>query len=304
MRRNPLDGRSLAEALADLADDFGHRAEIATSVVIQGEPADRAAAQAMFEANNARLLARSAQEALAGAEIVFWAEGNATVLKGDEAALVERGRALAREHGIYLGMALAVLTPEAERQLENKIVLVTPEGAIGFEYLKAFPVPGAEATGSVLGAAELPTLATPYGRIGAAICFDMDHHAYIRQANAQGVDILFAPANTWQKVAATHADMARLRAVENGFALLRPTSNGVSIAADGYGRMLGRSDFWQTGGGTLVASLPVQAPPTIYSWIGDTFAYAAVIVLCLLVLWALIQGLLRRTTSVSQGAQI
>lgn len=158
--------------------------------------ADRAAARAAFEAGNARLLEHSADEARAGARIVFWAEGNGTVLKEDEAALVEHGKALAREQGIYLGMALAVIVPGAERPLENKIVLVTPAGEVGFEYLKAHPVPGSEAASSVLGAAQMPTLDTPYGGIGAVICFDMDHHDYIRQAALRGVDILFAPANT------------------------------------------------------------------------------------------------------------
>jgi apolipoprotein N-acyltransferase len=276
-----------------VSQDDAHDELIDRVIAGAGSPDDRAAARALFEANNARLLERSAAEAQAGAQIVFWAEANATVLKDDEAALVGRGQALARERGVYLGMAMAVLTPGAERPLENKIVLVTPEGAIGFEYLKAYPVPGAEAAGSVLGAAQLPTLDTPYGRIGAVICFDMDHHSYIRQAGAQGVDILFAPANTWPEVAQIHADMARMRAIENGMALLRPASNGVSVAADSYGRPLGRSDFWQTGGGALVTYLPAQAVPTIYGRIGDGFAYAAVAGLALLAAWALARSLWR-----------
>lgn len=261
--------------------------------VIAGEAGaeELAAARALFEASNARLLERSANEAAAGAQIVFWAEGNAAVLKDDEAALIARGQTLARERSVYLGMALGVLTPGAERPLENKIVLVTPEGEVGFEYLKAFPVPGGEAAASVLGPAELPTLDTPFGRIGAAICFDMDHHAYIRQASEQGVDMLFAPANTWPEVARTHADMARTRAIENGFSLLRPASNGLAIAADPYGRLLGQSDFWQTGGATLVASVPVARIPTLYGRIDDALAYGAVAGLAGLVCWGLVRGL-------------
>ncbi|HMQ32495.1 MAG TPA: nitrilase-related carbon-nitrogen hydrolase [Chloroflexaceae bacterium] len=282
--------------------DETHGELIGRVIAGAADPADRDAARALFEAGNARLLERSADEAGAGARIVFWAEGNGTVLKDDEAALVERGRALAREQGIYLGMALAVLTPGAERPLENKIVLVTPAGEIGFEYLKAFPVPGGEAAGSVLGEARLPTLDTPYGRIGAVICFDMDHHAYIRQAAAQGVDILFAPANTWPEVAETHAAMARVRAIENGVSLLRPASNGVSIAADPYGRTLARSDSWQTEGGALVASLPARAVPTIYGRIGDAPAYAAVAALALLAAWAIARGLQRRAVARRQSS--
>lgn len=274
--------------------DEDHNALMGRVIAGTSDPADRAAARAVFAANNDRLLERSAAEARAGAQIIFWAEGNATVLKEDEAALLARGQALAREQGIYLGMAMAVLTPGAERPLENKIVLVTPEGQVGFEYLKAFPVPGGEAAASVIGAPLLPVLDTPYGRIGAAICFDMDHHAYIRQAGAQGVDILFAPANTWPEVARTHADMARMRAVENGLTVVRPASNGISVAADRYGRTLAQSDFWQTNGATLAVSVPAQGAPTLYTRIGDAFAYAAVAGLALLALWAALRGMRRR----------
>lgn len=276
------------------------------SRVIDGvaNPDDRLAAQALFEANNARLLERSAAEALAGSKIIFWAEGNAAVLKEDEAALIERGQALAREHGIYLGMAMGVLTPGVERPLENKIVLITPTGEIGFEYLKAFPVPGSEAAASVLGTAQMPTLDTPYGRIGAVICFDMDHHAYIRQASAQGVDILFAPANTWPEVAQMHADMARIRGIENGVALLRPASNGLSVASDAYGRPMGQSDFWQTEGGTLVAHLPSKATPTFYGRIGDALGYAAVAGLAFLTLWGGVRSFRRRAKLQQQNMPV
>lgn len=285
-----------------ISSDEAERALVGRVLDGKATPDDRAAARALFEAANADLLARSAIEAQAGARIIFWAEGNATVLKDDEAALVERGQALARAQGVYLGMAMAVLTPGAERPLENKVVLVTPAGATGLEYLKAFPVPGSEAAASVLGPAVLPTLDTPYGRIGVAICFDMDHHAYLSQASARGVDILFAPANTWPEVAATHADMARTRAIEHGFALVRPASHGISLAADAHGRTLARSDFWQTGGATLVATVPVARVPTLYGRIGDAAAYAAIAGLAALALWGVAGALRARRAVRAAGA--
>lgn len=265
-------------------------------------PLERAAAREQFAASNAALLARSADEAVAGARLVFWAEGNGVVLKEDEAALVEAGRRLARERGIYLGMALAVLTPGAERPLENKIVLLTPAGELGFEYLKARPVPGQEAAATVLGAPELPVLDTPFGRIAAAICFDMDHHAYLSQASAKGVDLLFAPANTWPAIAATHADMARMRAVEQGFALLRPASNGISVAADSYGRTLGRSDFWQSEAGALVTNLPTGGVTTVYGRIGDLCAYLAMAGLAFMASWGFARGLRQRLVAQGRGS--
>jgi signal transduction histidine kinase len=60
MRRTPLDGRSLPEALATLATEFGHRADVQTGVAVVGEPAELppAAAQTLY---------RAAQEGLTNA---------------------------------------------------------------------------------------------------------------------------------------------------------------------------------------------------------------------------------------------
>jgi apolipoprotein N-acyltransferase len=251
--------------------------EVGLDAVLSGSatPEQYAALREQFAQSNDRLLERTAMEARAGAKIVFWAEGNAPVLTSDAADLIARGQALAQREQIYLGMAMAVFTPGAAQPLENQVVMVQPDGTTGFTYLKAFPVPGAEALASVRGPAELPTLDTPYGRIAAVICFDLDHHHYIRQAAAQGVDLLFAPANTWPAIAEIHAQMATYRAVENGVTLVRPASNGISIAADAYGRSLARSDYWQTGGGALVAHVATQRVPTLYGLIGDGVALGA-----------------------------
>lgn len=272
----PSDALSVAEL-----DDLG------LDAVLNGTaaPEQLAAVREAFARSNERLLERTAGEAQAGAQMVFWAEGNAPVLASDAADLIAQGQALAQQEQIYLGMAMAVFSPGATQPLENQVVLVQPDGTVGFTYLKAFPVPGAEALASVRGPAVLPTLDTPYGRIAAVICFDMDHHAYIRQAAEQNVDLLFAPSNDWPAIAETHAHMARYRAVENGVALVRPTSNGISLAADAYGRTLAQSDDGQTNGAALVANVPTQRIPTLYGRIGDAVAYAALAGLAVLIGW-------------------
>ena len=60
MRRTPLDGRSLPEAVVALAADFGRRADLETGVVVRGEPAELAPAAA-------QTLYRAAQEGLTNA---------------------------------------------------------------------------------------------------------------------------------------------------------------------------------------------------------------------------------------------
>ena len=238
-----------------------------------------------FNANTDDLLERSEREARAGASIIFWSEGGSYVLKEDEAAFIGRGRMLARQEGIYLGMALATLN-SGHRLAENKIVLIEPSGEIAWEYFKARPVPGES---SVRGDGEILTLDTPYGKIAAAICFDMDFPNLIRQAGEAGVDVMFNPANDWEEVASLRMRMATFRAIENGFSLVRPTSNGFSVAADYQGRVLAITDYVTSEDPVMIAYIPTKGVKTIYSQIGDLFAWLCMAGLVTIIGWVVVR---------------
>jgi len=247
--------------------------------------------QEHFNTSNDSLLQRSQAEAQAGAKIVFWAEANAIVMKENEAAFIERGRTLAQKNDIYLGMAVGVFDSTNEKPLENKIVLIDPSGELSSEYVKAYPVPGGEAEVSVEGTDIIPTLDTPFGRIATVICFDMDHHHHILQTGRANVDILFAPSNDWPAVAKLHMQMSTFRAIENGLTLVRPTSQGISVATDPFGRIIAGLNFYSTNGGALVAHVPAaQNTPTIYARIGDAFAWLCVVALVGLAGWGIVRG--------------
>ena len=110
-------------------------------------------------------------------------------------------------------------------------------------------------------------------RLGLVICHDMDFPEFLQQASTTGLDLLVAPSNDWPLIAKLHADMAKLRAVENGVTLFRPTSGGRSLAVDGKGRPLAVVDHPST---TMVAFLPVNGTRTIHGVIGDLFAWLCV----------------------------
>ncbi len=135
----------------------------------------------VFRANNDDLFEQSGREARAGAKIIYWAEVNSLVLKEDEAAFIERGRRLASQEGIYLGMTLDTLN-RSQKLGENKIVLIKPSGEIAWEYFKARPAPG---EGSMPGDGRILTLDTQYGKIASVICSDMDFPQLVRQAGEQ-----------------------------------------------------------------------------------------------------------------------
>jgi apolipoprotein N-acyltransferase len=219
------------------------------------------------------LMARTRREAQAGARIVSWSEAAAFVLKEDEAALIRRAEAVAREERIYLQLGLIVELPTEHYPFaENRAILIDPSGAVVQNYFKAIH-PLGDANIFAPGPGVVPTTDTPYGRLATVICFDVDFPALIRQAGRSRADILLAPSNDWQPVDTIHARASTFRAVENGVALVRPTGNGISVAVDHLGQPLAIADYFATPALTMVADVPTRGVATIYPWIGDAVAY-------------------------------
>ena len=225
---------------------------------------------------NDDLLARSRREGRAGAKIVLWGEAGAQLLLEDEADLLARGRDLARRESIYLGMSLATLEPGADKPVTNKFVLVDPDGDVVWEYLKSKPVPGPEAAITLAGDGRFPVLQTEYGRLGGAICYDMDFPALVRQAGR--ADVMLVPAHDWRELGNLHADLAVFRAVENGFSLFRPDNDAISVATDYLGRPLATMDYFATDDPVIVAHVPTAGVRTVYAAVGDVFAWLAMAV--------------------------
>ena len=79
-----------------------------------------------------------------------------------------------------------------------------------------------------------------------------------------------------------------MRAVENGYSMVRATGNGESLIVDYQGRILGRQSYGE-GDGVMIADVPMRGVLTIYGRIGDAWAY-----LCVLALAALAASAWRR----------
>ena len=249
----------------------------------QATPAELEEVRAGANAVDSDLLSRAEREMQAGAKIVFWGEGNAPVFKTDESALIGRGRELAKKYQVYLGMALATWNVGKHPPLENKLVLVKPDGEIAWEYFKAHPVPGGEAAISITRDGRLQSLDTPYGHLSSVICFDADFPQLLAQAGALGADVVLDPSNDWPAIDPWHTQMASYRAIEQGFNLIRHTSQGLSAAYDYQGHRLAAMDHYQALDQTLVAQVPTRGVRTIYSRAGDWFAWVCVAGLAALV---------------------
>lgn len=230
------------------------------------------------------LFQQSAVAALAGARVIFWAETNALVLAGDEMPLIRRGQQFARQHGVYLGMAVLVIHPRQTHPDEDKIILVTPAGRVAWQYEKAHPLAG-EKRSLVPGSDQVPVLDTPYGRLAAMICYDSDFIRFARQAGEAGADLVFIPSNDWRAISEMRARITRYRAIENGVTLVRPTSHGISEIVGPDGRLLASRNFYRDTAPVLLADVPTRGLRTLYARIGDWFAWlclAGLAVLCAL----------------------
>jgi len=230
------------------------------------------------------LLARAEQEMQAGARIVFWAEINAEVLKEDEAGFVARGGDLAAKHHAYLGMALAVHNEGVTPSVENKLILIKPDGHVAWEYNKVRPVPGDL---QILGDGKLRVLSTPYGRISSIVCFDGDFPRLLAQAGALKTDVLLDPSNDWRAIDPWHTQMASFRAIEQGVILIRQTSRGLSAAFDYQGHRSAAMDHFQTADYAMVSQVPTRGVRTVYSLLGDWFAWACLTALAVLTVLSL-----------------
>jgi apolipoprotein N-acyltransferase len=85
--------------------------------------------------------------------------------------------------------------------------------------------------------------------------------------------------------------MALVRGVENGFAIARAAAGGNLTASDRYGRVIAEATTTPDRPVTVLTDLGLRAGGTIYSRIGDAFAWSCV----LLTLWLAGWRLRRRT---------
>lgn len=236
---------------------------------------DPAAAKASIEASNNRYFDATVREARAGAQMVVWPELAALVYQEDLDALMERARTTARQEGVYLAMGVGLIStdPTALIIKENKLVMLDPQGQVVIDYSKY---------GCIFAfgmyTAQIPTVDTPFGRVGGVICCDLDFPYVIRQASQKSVDILLVPS--WEPTPESipvHSQMVAYRAIENGVSIFRPTIAGVSLGIDPFGRTLGTMDATRATERVFVVQLPNHHVFTIYSLVGDLFGWLMVI---------------------------
>ncbi len=216
------------------------------------------------------LFAQSEQAVHSGAKIIFWSEGDAVITPEHKADFFKRAQDFAREHQVYL-MPAYLLLRYGDTSGLNGLTLLTPQGAIAYEYEKTMSWYATTSDGA------LHSVETPYGRLASVICFDLDFPELVRQATEQQVDIMLVPAFDTYLTRLYHTEVGLPRSVENGFSTMRMVNEGTSMAVDYRGQLLASQDFFTTPSRIMFADLPTRGIRTLYGQLGDWFAWLTII---------------------------
>lgn len=246
---------------------------------------DCAAARADAKTHVGAMFARSELAVReGGAKLILWSEVAAPLFPDDLAPFLARAESFARENSIYFAPAFFVVEP-ARPPWRNEVYLFDPNGARIAMHLKAKPVPGEI---SVNGPDTVAMAQTNVGAIAMAICYDMDFPWLARKG--AGARLMLAPGSDWAAIDPLHPNMVAMRAVENGYAVVRPSRESASVAFDPYGRELARTEWRGVERPTVRATIRTAPVATLYARIGDVFAYFCAAVLAALIGWALIRS--------------
>lgn len=228
--------------------------------------------QGLFNRSLNEFLQDSKQAANAGAKIIVWQENGLAVYQEDEKSFIEQGREFAIQEQVYLLMAMYVLSEDRSVD-ENKAVLIDPSGNTS-EYLKNHLTQG---DNHILGDGKVLIQDSPYGKLASIICFDADYPDFVRQAGKSNVDLMLIPSHDWESITPIHTRMASFRAIENGYSMIRADYHGISTAVDYHGNILSQMNDFTTEERVMLADLPAEGIKTIYSQIGDLFAWVCVL---------------------------
>ncbi len=212
--------------------------------------------------------------ATSGAKIIFGIETVISLLQDEETEFIEKAKQIAQKDSTYLGLPMQVML-EGFPQVrpENKIIWISPQGQVLYTYHKSKPTTGEGNYGDGI----IKYFDSPYGRISSTICFDMDFPALISQVKTMDIDIMLVPGNDWEEIEPYHTYVASARAIEQGFNMVRAASHGLSASFNYKGQLLSSQDYYKSDELILYSDVPTKGQKTIYSILGDYFAWMCII---------------------------
>jgi apolipoprotein N-acyltransferase len=253
-----------------------------------------------------RYINLSRQAIASGAQLVVWPEASTPFYFDLDAASAAPVRRLAAESRVpflvgsdeyeaaregrperYYNAAVLVGTDGRTLGSYRKVRLVPFGEYVPFKRLLFFVGPLIEAVSDFTPGQELTAFDVEGTRFSVAICYEAVYASIAQAFVARGSELLATITNdAWfdrSSAAYQHFEQAALRAVEQGRYVVRAANTGISGAVDPYGRVISRTELFDTA--SVVVDVRLLSGRTIYHAIGDLVAWfslvasAAVVVL-------------------------
>ena len=147
-----------------------------------------------------------------------------------------------------------------------------PNGALAGDYHKHYFVRGFE--DGYQSGDRIYSIGAQWGKMGVAICKDLDYPWFITGYGAKNATLMLVPAWDWEGPnAVMHERMSVVRGVENGFAIARAAKTGYVTAHDAYGRTLASSSTFAEDPAMVVADIPLGPGNDALHYLGDWFGW-------------------------------
>lgn len=188
-----------------------------------------------------------------GVDLIVWPEYSVIDYPLTNAALLRQMQAVARETGSVLVLGTKEEAPPTARVdgmrrrgmllsegklFYNTALVFAPDGRMLGKYRKTHPI---QFFSDGVPGRSYPTIPSPLGRLGLAICYDFDFAGTARTLVQHGAEVLVVPtydAADWTGVQhAQHARIAQARAAEVGRWVVRATTSGESQVISPLGHL-------------------------------------------------------------------
>ena len=268
--------------------------------VDQGQKWDVTRASAIFQ-DYLNLTRRAIRE---GSQLVLWPESSTPFLFEEDLPAANVVRTLAQQARVPIVFGSDQIERGRPDRYFNSAFLVRADGTTGgvyrkmhlvpfgeyvpFQRLLFFAAPLTEQAGTFSPGLNPELLPVDGHRLSVAICYEVVYPDLVRQFVAGGSELLTTITNdAWfgpTSAPYQHFEQASMRAIEEGRYMVRAANTGVSGIVDPYGRVLERTDIFQTA--ILVGEARFLRTSTFYARHGDILAYASVVMTVALVLAA------------------
>jgi apolipoprotein N-acyltransferase len=207
-------------------------------------------------------------------------EAHVTILIGsDQLEPVKPVPAAKPVEGAKLYNAAYLIRPDGSTAAVYRKIHLVPFGEyVPFSRVLFFVGPLVEAVSDFAPGTEATLLPVAGHMVSTAICYEVIYSGLIRSFVTHGSELLTTITNDawygWSSAAYQHWEQASLRAVEEGRYLARAANTGISGFVDPYGRVLQRSNMFQSA--VLAEDVRLLTGRTIYSRTGDVAGWLSV----------------------------